>query len=222
MNLRENIIIPAILSGMLISGLWGDYVLARPVSTNKTVRMRTSDGPELYTVWDKIPAENGLERYVATKKIDLVSKPHGLNVVKTIYPGYRIKGISCVVYTTPSKHAIEVTRKTRVLKAYGRYENQQDYVTLYPGEHLYLVMYIGEGYYYALYRSQLLSVPSCIENLDGYQNPWAKYIGEQTDKALGADFWMCYRTDDGTVGWSTGLYGVEPEWLYNSHRQYGR
>ena len=39
MNLRENIIIPAILSGMLISGLWGDYVLARPVSTNKTVRM---------------------------------------------------------------------------------------------------------------------------------------------------------------------------------------
>ena len=72
MNLRENIIIPAILSGMLISGLCGDYVLARPVSTNKTVRMRTSDGPEIYTVWDKIPAENGLERYVATKKIDLM------------------------------------------------------------------------------------------------------------------------------------------------------
>ena len=75
MNLRENIIIPAILSGMLISGLWGDYVLARPVSTNKTVRMRTSDEPELYTVWDKIPAENGLERYVARRIVKLSATP---------------------------------------------------------------------------------------------------------------------------------------------------
>lgn len=43
------------------------------------------------------------------KEIDLVSKPHGINLVKIIYPESKLKGISCVVYSNPAKQAIEVT-----------------------------------------------------------------------------------------------------------------
>lgn len=222
MNLRVNIIIPAILSGMLISGLYGNCVLMNHVYANTAVSLQTPIVPAKYTVWDTIPAENGLETYIAIKKIDLVSKPHGTDVVKTVYPGSKLKGISCVVYSSPAKHAIEVTRTTKVLKYGGSYKKPQDYVTLYPGTYIYLVMYIGEGYYYALYNNRLISVPPCIENLDGYRNPWAKYVGEATSKNLDVDFWMCYRAADGTVGWAPDFNGVEVEWLYNSYRKYGR
>lgn len=223
MNLRRRIILLSLLSGMLFSSVWINYSFASTVYASNTAYLVPTSIPEKYVVWDRRPSENKIEEtFIALRNIDLVSRPHGTNIVKTIYPQSRIKGISCVVYSNPSKHAIEVTRTTKVLKRNGNYKNPKDYVTLFPGTYVYLVMYIGEGYYYALYNNQIISVPPCIENLDGNRNPWARYVGETTNKDLGVDFWMCYRADDGTVGWIPGLGGAETEWQYNYHRKYGR
>lgn len=222
MYLKKKIIISIILSSILFGGAWGNEIPFNPLSANRSAEAATA--PTDYAVWDRRPSEDRLyDKYIATKEIDLVSKPHGLDVVKTLYPGDTMDGVSCVVYSHPSKHAIEVTRTTRVLKYHGSYKNQQDYITLFPGTYVYLIMYVGEGDYYALYctqyDTQLISVPSGIENLDDRQNPWARYVGEATDKDLDVDFWMCYRAEDGTVGWVNGMGGAEVEWFYRHARQ---
>ena len=184
-------IIVSVLLGMSILSFSGIIAAASPV-------------PDEYIVWDRMPAEAPVRMQLrATTDVSLYVRPNGNVIADQLMTGASAERISVAVITHPSAHPVRVLKQTQTYKS--QFAQKADGPILYPEATVYLLMYTGEGTYLGWYEGELVWwLPGGISDFSNGQvsSPWAQYIGQATDPALGVDTWYCFRKTDGTVGWT--------------------
>jgi len=160
--------------------------------------------PDEYIVWDRMPAEAPVQMQLqATMPVDLYVRPNGDVIADKLLAEVSAERISVAVFTHPSAHPVKVLKQTQTYKS--QHSQKADGPILYPGTTVYLLMYTGEGTYLGWYEGELLWwLPGGISDFSQGQisSPWAQYVGQVTDAALGTNTWYCLRKTDGTVGWT--------------------
>lgn len=160
--------------------------------------------PNDYIVWDRMPAEAPVPMQLKAKTdVNLFVRPNGNVIAEQLLAGEAVERISVSVLTHPAAHPIRVLKELQTYKS--QHSQNPDGPILYPGAIVYLLMYTGEGTYLGWYEGQLVWwLPGDISGFADVQtnSPWAQYIGQATDPALGVDTWYCLRKTDGTVGWA--------------------
>jgi len=163
-----------------------------------------SSVPDEYIVWDRMPAEAPVQMQLrAATDVSLYVRPNGSAIADQLMAGVSVERISVAVLTHPSSHPVRVLKQTQTYKS--QHSQKADGPILYPGATVYLMMYTGEGTYLGWYEGELVWwLPGGISDFSNSQisSPWAQYIGQATDAALGVNTWYCIRKSDGTVGWT--------------------
>ena len=184
-------IIAAVLFGICIVSFSGNMAEAAPA-------------PDDYIVWDRMPAEAPVQMQLqTTMPVDLYVRPNDEVIADKLLAGASATRISVAVFTHPSAHPVKVLKQTQTYKS--QYSRKADGPILYPETTVYLLMYTGEGTYLGWYEGELLWwLPGEISDFSQGQinSPWAQYIGQPTNAALGTNTWYCLRKTDGTVGWT--------------------
>ena len=151
-----------------------------------------------------MPAEAPVQiELQATMPMDLYICPNGDVIADKLLAEVSAERISVAVFTHPSAHPVKVLKQTQTYK--NQHSQKADGPILYPGTTVYLLMYTGEGTYLGWYDGELLWwLPGGISDFSQGQiiSPWAQYVGQVTDAALGVNTWYCLRKSDGTVGWT--------------------
>lgn len=162
--------------------------------------------PEEYEVWDRMPAEAEVNaRLKATEPISLYNAPRGTTDVGSIAAEEIVQRISCVAYTHPQKHPVQVLRP---VKSYKKNNGRGGPAgpLLQPGSYVYLLMYTGEGTYLGWYNGEEAwwLDGSRVSNFSKIvtKQPWGEYVGEATSSQLSVEVWYCIRKADGTTGWT--------------------
>ncbi|MCE5285663.1 MAG: hypothetical protein LLG02_07435 [Pelosinus sp.] len=183
--------IAGVLFGMSILSFSGNIAEAYPV-------------PDDYIVWDRMPAEAPVQMQLqAQTDVSLYVRPNGNVIADQLMAGLSAERISVAVLTHPSAHPIKVLKQTQTYKS--QYSQKPDGPILNQGDTVYLMMYTGEGTYLGWYEGeQVWWLPGGISDFSNRQisSPWAQYIGQATDAALGVNTWYCLRKTDGAVGWT--------------------
>ncbi|WP_143188172.1 hypothetical protein [Selenomonas ruminantium] len=82
-----------------------------------TSHVLAADAPANYTVWDRMPAEAAVNvKLKVQNSVNLYTAPNGNSLAGSISAGEIVNRISCVVYTHPSRHAVQVLKMTKAYK----------------------------------------------------------------------------------------------------------
>ncbi|MFO1518280.1 MAG: hypothetical protein U1F57_01235 [bacterium] len=154
--------------------------------------------PKIYEDKGACPFECCTYReWTALQDLPLYEQPHGEKTVGSVKKGEKVKGVTGIVYSTPTP--------VEIIYTHGRYKK---------GDRIYLLTYLGEGFYKIWHQGKVweeeMTGTDVLRNFcQGSECPqscanspskscWATLPG----KIKPAEWWVQIKTSKGALGWT--------------------